>query len=391
MSCDLKNFKKYNNGEYFFKKPKNFSIILENFDKIKNNRCILVCFNAAIGDRRNKIGPFYSGRGLANKLGMPAILISDYLVTNNKDLSLAWYAGDENNLDFQCNIANFLDELFLFYKKPLILLGGSGGGFSGLAIASKLKARTFVISINPQTSISKYLSSSVDNYIRHAFLNHNYLTVQNCSEFLDSNNIINNVCDIDYNDNITVLYMQNQSDIFHMINHVSPFIENKDLFPWGDNSFIYKDNVGIFFGNWGVGHKSTPSITLIKLIRLIESDIALCRIMRFLENGADNTITNTVDKIVLTKYDCTINVNAILENNYIETHINIIKRGILVKDINDIYYAIYVLNNKNQVIYRTSYSKTIKKIPYIEGAARVKVFVKDFFGRKLTGLSKNIN
>lgn len=149
---NLVEFDCYKDGNYSFFSPKNFSIILKNFDQIEDSKKILVCFNAAVGDRKNKIGPFFSGLSIAEKLGVPIISISDYLVTNDPNLTLGWYAGDVENQDFQEKIANFLNKISEFFQKGLIIFGGSGGGFASLAIASKLKVDTHVLAINPQSS-----------------------------------------------------------------------------------------------------------------------------------------------------------------------------------------------------------------------------------------------
>lgn len=111
----------FKDGEYFFRSPNNFSFNLVNFNDF-NSKNILVCFNAAVSDRANKTGPFYSGIGLANQLKIPTISFSDFVVTNSNDISLAWYGGDELNTDFQNNIAKFLDRIANFLIAGLSFL-----------------------------------------------------------------------------------------------------------------------------------------------------------------------------------------------------------------------------------------------------------------------------
>ena len=124
----ISDIKILSDGEYFFKTPKGFSIKLLNFDQIDVSKSILVCFNAAISNRSDKTGPFYSGAGLSKELNLPTILIADHLVTENNNLSLGWYLGDGEKGVFQKIIASFLNELSNNLNRKLILLGGSGGG-----------------------------------------------------------------------------------------------------------------------------------------------------------------------------------------------------------------------------------------------------------------------
>lgn len=384
---NLKDVNIFKDGEYVFKSPKNFSIKFLNFDESSSSH-ILVCFNAAISNRSEKIGPFYSGLGLAEKLKIPTIALSDFMVTNN-NLSLGWYCGDEYNYDYQSSIASFLDRVSNFFDKKLIVLGGSGGGFASLAIASKLKCDATVITMNPQTALHKYFMNPVNEYLKLAFPSFQGITVEDCETCLDSVGIVNSVCNLEYPSNIKILYLQNKTDEHHVNRHFGPFITNKDLVPWGDNSYMNNDNVALYLGYWGGGH-IPPSVDILKrIIESIKLEKPLVSILRDLENGMSGLNKNLKDTSVLTKHDYRIRVRASRDTG--EVTVAFLHRGLKINAPANMQYAVYVLTTDSRTLYRSHYSKSIPKLPeLIEPNVRIKVFVKDQFGRKIIGLSNRV-
>lgn len=385
----LYDFQLLENGEFFIDKPKGFSLKLLNFENIDKKNSILVCFNAAISNRANKMGPFYSGAGLAERTGLPSILVSDYLVTNSNSLSLGWYLGNYGNITFQQDLANFLDSVSLKLDKKIILVGGSGGGFASLAISSLMKSRCTVIAMNPQTAVSMYYSNAVNDYLANAFSHISYLTPKNCENFLNNLGIVSNVCDSEYNENVEILYLLNKGDKHHIKNHFIPFSKNKKFFPLGDSSLLSHKNLAIYFGEWGGVHVPPQVNIVVEVISLIEQSNSLEIIIRSLENGLNGMNKNSESIFFLTKYNYTLSVKSKFENGIISTDLNLLYRGKIIDIPEYCVFAVYYLDIKGNVVFRTQYSSTMPEVEIDanQNVCQIKVFIKDSFNRKIVGLS----
>lgn len=289
----------FDDGEYVCKSPANASIILKNFnEECLVHKKILVCFSAAVSNRKTKTGPFYSGVRLAEKLNIPLVSFADYLVTNNKNLNLAWYCGCEKNPDFQDKIANFLDKISSFYGCELIILGGSGAGFASLAIASKIKSNAFIISSNPQTSICRYIDRHVENYVNTAFKSEVDKSYVNSKNIFEKFGLTYDVNDIEYGKNIEILYLINFDDEHHIEDHLLYFIQNKEFLSHGENTFKFGDS-GLYFGDFGVGH-ATPGVHFFNtIINDIRNGKNVEQILRHIEGGLSGLLDkpNKVAKI----------------------------------------------------------------------------------------------
>lgn len=387
---DILSFESFNNGKYIFDVPKNFSIILKNFDDIHlSKRKILVCFTSAVTNRIGKTGPFHSGLSLCDHVGLPVVSISDYMVTNHADLSLAWYAGCEKYAKLQKDIAETLDKIAKFYGCELILIGGSGAGFACLAISSYLRSQTFVLTMNPQTNIHNYFKPVVTTYLNAALRDGSSNNEEKDASRLAKVGIISNVCDLKYGDNVKILYLNNILDDHHIEKHLAHFYLNKELFPLGDNSYIY-ENIGLYLGNWGKSHTPPNTEILKELINAVCAGKDLIYLLRMLENGVNGLNSNSHKQELLTNYDFNIFVTCKEHESKLQPDIKVKYRGSEFLPKKDWKYAIYVLNNKNEVIEKTGYSSTIPNITPQEGRVRIKVFVKDKYGRKITGLSNLI-
>lgn len=242
--------------------------------------------------------------------------------------------------------------------------------------------------LNPQTSISNYFPNFVEAFLNSAYPDISIICRQ-CEEFLNERGVVNNVCNINYPNNISILYLQNKTDVFHIKNHLSNFIKNKEIFPWGDNSFTC-NNIGIYLGGWGGGHKSPPVLVIHSIINLMLESYPINYILRFLENGANNTIPNINDFLFLSKADSSLKVYSEIKEGQVYTDVTLIKKGINLQNNGGILFALYALDDKNHVLSKTSYSKLIPNIPVIDGLVRVKVFAKDNLGKIIIGLSNKL-
>ena len=68
-------------------------IQLQGVELLNRSNIILVCFSGAIGQRKGKTAPFFSGLGLAKELQSTIVSISDPTLTLDDELGLSWYAG----------------------------------------------------------------------------------------------------------------------------------------------------------------------------------------------------------------------------------------------------------------------------------------------------------
>lgn len=118
-----------------------------------------VFFNGAV-DRSKGQPPFFSGSTLAKELATPFIAIADPTLRPENKLGIGWYTGLPGS-ESQESIAKLLTELSM--HRPIVLVGGSAGGFASLHFASQVEVPAFVW--NPQTDILQYGSAFVRPYL----------------------------------------------------------------------------------------------------------------------------------------------------------------------------------------------------------------------------------
>lgn len=378
-------------GEICFDTPEKFSIYFKNFKRIKEkHNKILVCFTAAVSERSTKKGPFFSGVKVSDKAEIPLISLSDYVVTKNQSLALAWYTGDSTYCHFQKEIAGLLEKIASFFKVELILLGGSGGGFASLAIASFLTCKSHIITMNPQIIIENYFSKAVNNYLDYCFPNdQDLLASKNFISLFSKYNILNNLANTEFNTNINIYYLQNKNDNHHIDKHFSKFIDSKDLYPIGDNSFL-SNNIGFYLGEWGASH-SPPSVNIIlSLLQLICKDNGILMVLRALENGLYGYNVNSSNLLFFTKYDYRLKLKLIRNKNNISIEFIIFYRGRKIEIPEYVLFSVYILDENSNINLRLPYQRCYSNLTVEHSNIRLKVFAKDLFGNKITALSEII-
>lgn len=225
----------------------NLCVRLMNSDLIENADEILIVFNAAIGKRESTSPPFFSGTGLAKEYPGPVLAISD-IGTHYEGVNLAWYAGCNNHLSFQKDVASFIKKLTDQTGLNPIFLGSSGGGFAALVFAHLFGEFSTAIVMNPQTDFMKYHKSFVERYLKTCFS-------LNCSEasrdILTSKEIITSVQHLSFV-SPRVLILQNFLDNHHLVNHFSFLCPMDDL-----NRKLSGNTNGIdwLVCPWGFGHQ----------------------------------------------------------------------------------------------------------------------------------------
>lgn len=157
----------FDDGIYHFIDGFNhIDIQLAGCKNLKKGQGVLVCFSGAIKDRKGTSAPFFSGLGLAKKMGVPIISISDPSLDRSHNLKLGWYVGYKGFNDLPYKLAILLDSFAQYFSSRLVLFGGSGGGFASLMILSLLNTLNAAVFVwGPQTSISQYEKFSVNRFL----------------------------------------------------------------------------------------------------------------------------------------------------------------------------------------------------------------------------------
>lgn len=234
---------------------------------------MLVCFSGAITDRENKYAPFFSGLGIAQKLETPLIAVADPSLAMSNQLALGWYAGNKAMKDLPDFIAKILDVISRKINTKLTLFGGSGGGFAALSISQKTAVPTNVVVWNPQTSIEKYLKSSVVNYLSTCFSNFdmNLSIKDSLNSQIITHNLLNTYKDTKQKFN--TLYLQNMGDELHLKDHAKPLMELLSASEVGDNTYKTDKGVTFWLKHWGTGHLvPSEEIILKSLTEMLNSN-----------------------------------------------------------------------------------------------------------------------
>lgn len=131
---------------------------------------IPVFFSGALSPGQEVKGPVFSGREISRELDLPFISISDPCFELAPGISLGWYAGSEWS-DTQESIAQVLMAISEYSDKPLLLIGGSGGGFAALELMIRMKSPDGFAAVvwNPQLDLSQYGPESVAQFLATCF------------------------------------------------------------------------------------------------------------------------------------------------------------------------------------------------------------------------------
>lgn len=195
---------------------------------IQNNGSdtLLVVSHGALNREKYSLPRF---EWLATLQGRPENLmfLADTALEPHDDLELAWFTG---------NAADDLTERYAELVKraarrlgvtKIVFMGGSGGGFASLALASRTPGSRALV-FNPQTNVRKYWLKSVRNYVKRLY-----------PEFGSENQLrgLGARCDLTAAYAAApqlehqVLYVQNDDDPHHLENHLGPFAAALGLEP----------------------------------------------------------------------------------------------------------------------------------------------------------------
>lgn len=238
-----------------------------------NCECVIICFSAAVPSRENKKPPFFSGLKISDTLNYPLIAISDPSLAMHEKISLGWYAGNFNHPYLQKTIRKFVDNITDAVTGKVIIIGGSGGGFAGLAnnfFEEPSKFNTIVW--NPQVSITDYYSSFVERYTKFCwdFLSSNY-PLDVIGKF-NNLGILHDLKNHKFKTKGKIVYLQNISDSSHYQKHCMSFVSSFNMEEKDNGDYIrvfQKGHLEVKVGDWGKGHVSPPNEILLKEIKNI--------------------------------------------------------------------------------------------------------------------------
>ncbi|WP_286205543.1 hypothetical protein [Corynebacterium afermentans] len=181
---------------------------------IRKSAPLVVFFNGA-GQPEMRL-PWFAGNSVSSGLEISRLSISDPSLYLDPSLNLAWYAGNEYQPFLHKTLARVVTHIANSTDAPkVILIGGSGGGFASMMVASQLPSSTAIV-MNPQTSIERYHPMHRRKYIDIAWQGSSSL-FHKAAEVGVGREVGQSV------GKLTILYMQNLSDTFHVKNHLTPF------------------------------------------------------------------------------------------------------------------------------------------------------------------------
>lgn len=224
-------------------------------------RTLPVFFSGAITDREGTKPPYYSGATLGSQLGVPYMAISDPTLNLSDEIGLAWYAGYEGG-SVQDSIRELLEVLADRTSLHLLLIGGSGGGFASMYYASRLGGKASAFVWNPQTSITNYVPSSVQAFLKVALPNHEFSPRAEDNETKLSKARITSR-NLDFRGH-RLFYLQNYND-WHVKSHLAPYLDSSGLSYRGNGLYSNSSNQSVVISAFGEGH-AVPGRELIAFV-----------------------------------------------------------------------------------------------------------------------------
>ncbi|MGA0610311.1 hypothetical protein [Caldimonas sp. KR1-144] len=266
--------------------------LLQDFERLAHAPAVLVCFNGAISKRQEKIGPFFAGTGIARRLGLPVICVADPTVTRARDIALAWYAGCDDHPHLSRTIGRHLSEVSAQMKRPLVLMGGSGGAFAALSVVRHVEGPAAVVACNPQTAIHRYYRQSVIRYFERAFPSiarsfrleaPEQQTPEQLRDALATAGVFEELADTADSGKFRSIILQNAHDSHHVNRHLKPLMTAVGAEWSGSNSAHCGDEFGSWLGRWGEGHVAPPASILEPVVLKVVANESVRSIISGLE------------------------------------------------------------------------------------------------------------
>lgn len=139
-------------------------IVRGDLGSIQAQESVVVFLSGAMSKRNGSAPPFFAGRRVSQKLGIPWVAVSDPGMQLSHEILLAWYTGAPGS-DAVPATVQALRSISAELDRDLLLVGGSGGGFAALRLAEELGDRASALVWNPQTDILEYEPAAVTRYL----------------------------------------------------------------------------------------------------------------------------------------------------------------------------------------------------------------------------------
>lgn len=261
-------------------------IRVDGIEKLRSGGAVLVCFGGAVPARTEKRAPFFSGVGVAGKIGLPLLAIADPSLSLSANLALGWYAGNQGVSNLQILISRLLDNFAEVCDAKFLMFGGSGGGFATIASIGLMKSEAVAAVWNPQTSISRYERSAVEKYLQYAYPDVNRSDSEDLYGSLTKANVIHDLVGAEFVCKNSIIYLQNQSDTLHVERHAFPYARALRAEQMSDTVLYADRDVAIWFGCWGKGHVVPPSEIILKTLQTLSVGGAVLDLAMSLERSS---------------------------------------------------------------------------------------------------------
>lgn len=219
---------------------------------------LIVRFHGALNRGRSTL-PIFQGLNSSIQGNDSFVIFQDPCLDLNRSMSLSWYLGDlEHNIhEFAASyVIKIRDELD---AKEIVLMGGSGGGFTALQVSTFLPDAKVLV-FNPQTDVRAYHSSAAETALMTCFgqsvdsLDPSLVTRASCISAFEK-----------LSELPQVLYVQNSGDIHHVRHHRDPFERMlKETHPEQIHSVRFVDE------DWGPGHVSPTAVRALHFQNMLK-------------------------------------------------------------------------------------------------------------------------
>lgn len=198
---------------------------------------LVVIFHAA-ADPASVSLPIFVGQGITQNLDASVVFFSDPAL--DFQIPIGWYAGDLER-PLQSDLQRVIRHVAAAVGAGNIVFeGSSAGGFAALVYSHAIPG-SLAVAVNPQTDIYRYHQGKVDEYLSACW---------NGSR-PNEEEAVTSAIDL-YSDSFAnyVLYLQNQRDEFHVLNHYEPWAQRF--------SELSGTRWLTIEGDWGEGHAPPP-------------------------------------------------------------------------------------------------------------------------------------
>ncbi len=243
-----------------------------------------IFFTAAVGNRENKIGPFFTGIGLANRSQIPLISVVDPSLDEDPSLNLGWYIGALNS-NFRNNLNKVVTFICEYLNREPLFIGGSGGGFASLVSAAMYPHTSNVLVWNPQTDIFDYVKDPVQNFLRSrygignaSFARDDWKDYCRIRTDKESSTKVNGPEIVQKTRRL--VYLQNTRD-WHKDSHLKPLWNTLSSQPLVEGKNFFDENHLFYVKNFSKGHSAPPEPLIRELIIELMKDTATVKEILF--------------------------------------------------------------------------------------------------------------